>query len=66
VTANDALPQPPRGVHFSDQPLPPPPPAADPYQDQLNKSDIEKVIEKRIGGSKDYSDLMLLYTARGR
>ena len=50
---------PPCSVQFSDQ---------DPYQERLNKSDIEKVIEKRKGGSSssDYSDLMVLYTARGR
>ena len=59
---------PPR-VQFSEQVIPPGGEGSDPYQqdNRLNKSDIEKVIEKRIvGASSDHSDLMILYTARGR
>ncbi len=55
-------------VQFSEQLLPSGGEAGDPYhqENRLNKSDIEKVIEKRITGSSDHSDLMILYTARGR
>ena len=59
-------------VQFSDEQIPPAVPPVDPFQDhRLNKSDIEKVIEKRIvggggGATSDHTDLMILYTARGR
>ncbi len=55
-------------VQFSEQLLPSGGEAGDPYhqENRLNKSDIEKVIEKRITGGSDHSDLMILYTARGR
>ncbi len=55
-------------VQFSEQLLSSGGEAGDPYhqENRLNKSDIEKVIEKRITGGSDHSDLMILYTARGR